>query len=243
MVEGLSHRYGKRSALDEASLSIGRGVTILLGPNGAGKTTLMKLVAGQLRVRRGSVHVGGAPLSRASRSQVGYLAQDPQVFGRFTCREFVTYCGWLRGLSSRQAWQRADEALREVDLIDRIDARASTLSGGMRRRLAIAAVIVAAPSVILLDEPMSGLDPEQRSEVRRTIQELGRSATVLVSTHILYDVSTLADDVCLLHQGRMAFSGPVITFLGTSPQRATAEDVERSYAAWVGSRDDLPDPR
>ena len=235
-VKAVSHAYGRRRALDRASLCIGRGVTTLLGPNGAGKTTLMRLVAGQLRLQEGSIRLDGATLDRRSRAEVGYLPQHPQLFDRFTCLEFVTYVGWLRGLGLRQARRQAADALGAVGLADRGHDKTKTLSGGMQRRLAIAAALSSKPRVLLLDEPMSGLDPDQQHDVRQVIKALGTHASVLVATHVLQDVPSLADHVCLIHDGRVAFDGGVVAFLGTTSERATTADVERAYADRVGSR-------
>jgi ABC-type multidrug transport system ATPase subunit len=236
VVESVIHAYGRRTALDRASLRVGRGVTTLLGPNGAGKTTLMRLIAGDLRLRGGSIRIDGRALDRRSRGEVGYLPQDPQLFDRFRAVEFVTYAGWLRGLGPRKAKQHALDALALVGLADRLGDKVGTLSGGMRRRLAIAAAVSCRPRVLLLDEPMSGLDPDQQHDVRAVIEDLGRSASVLVATHVLQDVPSLADHVCLLHQGRVAFDGDVRCFLGTAPELATAAVVERAYAERIGPR-------
>ncbi len=233
LVEGVSHAFSRRTALDKASLQVGRGVTTLLGPNGAGKTTLMRLVAGQLRLQAGVISVDGRPLDRRSRAAVGYLPQDPQLFDRFTALEFVTYAGWLRGLGSRPARHLGSEALALVGLSDRSDDKVGSLSGGMRRRVAIAAAVCSRPRVLLLDEPMSGLDPDQQHDVRRVIADLASLAGVLVATHVLQDVPSLADKVCLIHRGRVVFTGDVASFLGTTPELATAPVVERAYASRV----------
>jgi ABC-2 type transport system ATP-binding protein len=232
-VRGVAHRFGSRHALVDVTLSIGLGVTTLLGPNGAGKTTLMRVVAGQLRLQQGSVVLDGLPHTRPSVARVSYLPQHPQIFGRFTCLEFVTYCAWLRGLGSRRAKLQAGAALEAVGLSDRCADHAKTLSGGMQRRLAIAAVLSSQPRIVLLDEPLAGLDPEQQHEVRRVIRQVGQDASVLVATHVLQDVVTLADKVCLIHRGRVAYDGHVIGFLGTTPQHATTADVERAYVRCV----------
>jgi ABC-2 type transport system ATP-binding protein len=172
-VRGVTHRYGRRVALADATLDLPVGVTGLLGPNGAGKSTLMKLLATAMPLQTGSVAVGDVPLVRdnltAVRRQLGYLPQRFEVMGWSTVRRNVEYAAWAHGLPSREAGERADRALVLLGLSDRAGSRARALSGGMRQRLGLACALVHEPRVLVLDEPTVGLDPAQRRGLRDAI--------------------------------------------------------------------------
>lgn len=169
-VRGVTHRYGRRVALADATLDLPVGVTGLLGPNGAGKSTLMKLLATAMPLQTGSVAVGDVPLVRdnltAVRRQLGYLPQRFEVMGWSTVRRNVEYAAWAHGLPSREAGERADRALVLLGLSDRAGSRARALSGGVRQRLGLACALVHEPRVLVLDEPTVGLDPAQRRGLR-----------------------------------------------------------------------------
>lgn len=241
-VRGLSHSYGRLSALREVSFSAGLGVTALLGPNGAGKSTLFGVVAGVLGRQHGEVTVECPGIHERPTSSAGSLTscvllpQEPSLLDSFTCSEFVAYCAWTRGAGSRACQGLATQALARVDLSDRAGSKVRSLSGGMRRRLAIAATIAVPSPVLLLDEPMSGLDPAQRLEVRELITDLGQDRVVLMATHVLQDIPGLAARIILLDAGRISFDGDVWEFLG--PDRSTSrtvslEALERRYLALV----------
>ena len=176
-VRGVTHRYGRRVALADATLDLPVGVTGLLGPNGAGKSTLMKLLATAMPLQTGSVAVGDVPLVRdnltAVRRQLGYLPQRFEVMGWSTVRRNVEYAAWAHGLPSREAGERADRALALLGLSDRAGSRARALSGGMRQRLGLACALVHEPRVLVLDEPTVGLDPAQRRGLRDDLRALG----------------------------------------------------------------------
>jgi ABC-2 type transport system ATP-binding protein len=167
-VEGVSHAYGDFQALRDVSLRAECGVTVLLGPNGVGKSTLFQAISGGIRRQAGVVRFRPEdPAGRATAVRLGFalLPQEPPLFPAFTCREFVGYCAWTRGARARDAGELADDALALVRLSERANSKVRSLSGGMRRRLAIAATISVPSHVLLLDEPMAGLDPAQRVEV------------------------------------------------------------------------------
>lgn len=218
----LSYSYRRRSALTEVSFKLNRGVVFLVGANGAGKTTLLKLLAGELR----------PPASAfvAPRVGISYLPQSPQLCKTMLSREFVAYCGWLQGLSPREAKSAADEALHQVGLSERANALTRELSGGMQRRLAIAGVLVSRRKILLLDEPMSGLDPQQRSEVRQLLADLGRTNLVLVSSHVMQDIAQVSDEILMLNKGRLIFHGSLSEFLeDPSASNPTLERLESKF--------------
>src|SRR5215208_6848542 len=214
---GLTKHYGQVEALTDLTLDIPAGTVFgFLGPNGAGKTTAMKIVAGLARPTAGSATVNGVPVSPAGahRRELGYLAQDPRFYGWMTGRETLRYVARFHRVStSREEW--IDELLRRVGIADAGNRRTSTYSGGMRQRLGIAQALVGRPAVILLDEPVSALDPIGRKNVLELMQELKGETTVFYSTHILDDVQRVSDYVAILDHGRLVKSAPTHLLLGS----------------------------
>ncbi|MGN9809594.1 ABC transporter ATP-binding protein [Micromonospora sp. BQ11] len=213
-VRGVTLRYGRTTALHDVSFAFGAGVTGLLGPNGAGKTTLLRVLATAITPDTGTVSVFGAdpsaPAGRlAARRRLGYMPQEPGFHPNFTTFEFVDYVAILKELGDRRTrHDQVRHALAEVGLSDERSRRIKALSGGMRRRVALAAAIVGHPDLLILDEPTVGLDPEQRLRFRELIAELGERCTVLLSTHQTEDVMSLCRRVVVLHTGRVRFEGP-----------------------------------
>ena len=205
--------YGRHRALDGVSLAFGTGVTGLLGPNGAGKTTLLRVVATALEPSAGAVDVLGldprAPAGRLSvRRRLGYVPQEPGFHPGFTAFQFLDYVAILKELTDRR--RRHQEVRRVLDAVDLMDVRGKrikSLSGGMRRRVAVGAALLGDPDLLVMDEPTAGLDPEQRLRFREFLGELGERHTVLLSTHQTEDVMSLCRRVVVLHGGRVRFEG------------------------------------
>jgi ABC-2 type transport system ATP-binding protein len=211
-VEGLTRRYpGGVLALDGLAMEVPTGSVFgLLGPNGAGKTTTLRLLAGLTRPTAGRAIVAGTVVADdplAVRRQLGYLEQDPRAYGWMTGREQVAMLGRLHGLHGDGLGRAVDGALARVDLVSAADRRTGTYSGGMRQRLGIAGALVHRPPVIVLDEPVSALDPEGRRDVLALIASLRGEATVLFSTHVLADVERICDRVAILDHGRLVVEG------------------------------------
>ncbi|TCO60739.1 ATP-binding cassette domain-containing protein [Actinocrispum wychmicini] len=212
-VTGLVKRHGRRLVLDGLDLSIGTGVTGLLGPNGAGKSTLLRCLATTLAPDTGSIRALGLDPARRDertelRRRLGYLPQEPGPYPHFTAFDLVDYVAILKDMTDRRSRHReVRRVLAEVDLTDRAATRVRRLSGGMRRRLALAQALLGAPELLVLDEPTVGLDPEQRMRFRALVSRLGESRTVLLSTHQTEDVAALCERVVVLAGGRVAFDG------------------------------------
>lgn len=216
-VQDLTVRYRRKTALDGVRLDFGNGVHGLLGPNGAGKTSLIRVLAtvstptsGEVRLLDRRVTARGSEGHRArteARRQLGYLPQQFGYYPGFTVREFVSYVAWLKEIPGHLAAAAVERAVARVGLTDRIDTKVRTLSGGMIRRIGIAQAIVNEPRLLLLDEPTAGLDPEQRVDFRELLRDLGREATVLVSTHLVEDVAAACSQVTLVDGGRVAYRG------------------------------------
>ncbi|MFF0778751.1 ATP-binding cassette domain-containing protein [Streptomyces sp. NPDC003720] len=237
-MSGLWVRHRKHLALDGVDLDLGTGVHGLLGPNGAGKTSLIRVLATVARPSAGRVEILGQDTAghrgrSAVRRDLGYLPQEFGYYPGFTVREFVGYVAWLKEMPAARVPAAVAEAVARVGLADRADAKIRTLSGGMVRRVGIAQAIVNEPGVLLLDEPTAGLDPEQRVEFRELLRELGASATVVVSTHLVEDVAAACTEVTLLDGGRIAYRGTprTLTLLGETSGGPGDHPIERGYTA------------
>ena len=214
---GLTKHYKGVQALTDLTLDVPQGTVFgFLGPNGAGKTTAMKVLAGLARATSGTAFVNGVQVSAAGghRRQLGYLAQDPRFYGWMSGRETLRYVASFRGSDSRrEPW--ISSLLDRVGIADAADRKTSTYSGGMRQRLGIAQALVGRPAVILLDEPVSALDPSGRKDVLDLMRELKGETTVFYSTHILDDVQRVSDHVAILDQGRLVKTAPTHELLGS----------------------------
>lgn len=222
-VDGVCAAYGRRRVLHGVDWVVRPGVTGLLGPNGSGKTTLLSVLVGLLRPTEGTVtvHSGAAGGSTQAGdgdgdggrvgggARFGFVPQRWSVLGAMRVAEAVEYTAWGTDVPRRDCTDAAHRAVRAVGLADKARDRVRTLSGGQRQRLGIAAGLANDPEVLVLDEPTVGLDPDQRWRVRDLIAELGRTRTVLLSTHLLDEVSHLCQRVGVLAQGRLVFDGPV----------------------------------
>ncbi|MCL2448246.1 MAG: ABC transporter ATP-binding protein [Polyangiaceae bacterium] len=209
-------------AVRGVSFEVRRGETLgLVGPNGAGKSTTIKMLTGLVRATRGSVEIfGSAAPAPEAMARIGFLPESPTVHPCLTAREFVSMCGRLSGLSGAALTRAVARAFDRVSTADDIDRPARTLSKGMLQRVALAAAIVHDPELLILDEPMSGLDPVGRKEVRDLVaEEKRRGRTVLFSSHILGDVELLCDRVCILHGGEVVASGRLDDLLSSGKRR------------------------
>ena len=201
---------GKTTVVRDLNLEIRRGdVFGLLGPNGAGKTTTIKMILGLLRPDRGDVKLFGlSPRNPAARARIGFLPENPYFYDYLTAREFLDFYGRLQGLSGGSRRRRIDETLRRVGLEGKDNVALRKFSKGMIQRVGLAQAIQHNPDLVVLDEPMSGLDPVGRREVRDLILSLrDAGTTVCFSSHILQDAEMICDRVAILKQGRRIASG------------------------------------
>lgn len=210
----LSKTYpGNVHALNGVSLSIGIGMFGLLGPNGAGKTTLMRILAGLIRPTSGTVSVDGHDLGthagrQAAKAMLGYLPQELGLYPSLSAREFLDYLAILKGINDPRA-RRAQigELLDLVRLTDMADRKLKSFSGGMKRRFGIAQALLGSPRLLIVDEPTVGLDPEERVRFRSLLTELARRCTVILSTHIIEDISASCNMLAVLDAGRLLYQG------------------------------------
>ncbi len=213
IIHDLSKIYpnGNR-ALSGLNLKIGNGIFGLLGPNGAGKSTLMRILVTLMEPSSGRVTVNGLDLQkhrREVRSWLGYLPQDFRFFPRLRTREFLDYMARLSGMKNKKERAAAiDRILEEVGLFEARDRMASKLSGGMKRRLGIAQALIHRPKILVIDEPTTGLDPEERIRFRNLLSEISAGEVIIIlSTHIVGDISSTCNHMTLLNRGEIAFTG------------------------------------
>jgi ABC-2 type transport system ATP-binding protein len=193
-----------------------------LGPNGAGKTTTIKMLTGLIAATRGTASIFGVPIpSPAAMARVGFLPENPYIYPYLTPREFVTLCARLSGVRSAGLGRRVERILERTGIPEAIDRPSRALSKGMLQRAGLAAALVHEPELLILDEPMSGLDPVGRKEVRDLIVEEKRAGrTIVFSTHILADVEMLCDRVCILRKGEVVVSGVLRKLLDSGAKRS-----------------------
>jgi ABC-2 type transport system ATP-binding protein len=209
-------------AVKSVSFQVERGdIFGFLGPNGAGKTTTIKVLTGLIRPSGGRASLFGKPLPNTrAREKVGFLPENPYVYPYLTPLEFVQLCGRLSGLSRASARDRARTVLDQVGVLYAADRQVGRLSKGMLQRTGLAAALVGDPELLILDEPMSGLDPVGRKEVRDLIfHERKRGRTIFFSTHILSDVEMLCDKVSILRKGEVVVSGRLVDLLKRDVRR------------------------
>mgnify|MGYP000173911027 CR=1 FL=1 len=220
-------RYGPRTVVDGVSLQIKTGAVVgLLGPNGAGKSTTMKLLTGFLSPSEGQARVGGFDVSthRIEASQkLGYLPENGPLYEEMTPLGFLKYVGGVRGMSSAELSNRLEFVMEKCDLSTVWKKPIRKLSRGFRQRVGMAQALLHDPDILILDEPTSGLDPNQNQSVRDLIRSLGKTKTILLSTHILQEVKAVCSRVILINQGSVVFDGPVDE-LGNSQ-----EDMEERF--------------
>jgi ABC-2 type transport system ATP-binding protein len=213
LIEHVSKRYGSHKALRGIDLHIEQGMFGLLGPNGAGKTTLLRILATLLRPTSGRVVIGSFDLGQAAhrkavRAHLGYLPQELGLYPDLTGREFLDYMGLLKRLYDRTARRRQIAALLEVvSLAGSADRKIKTYSGGMKRRLGIAQALLGNPQLLVVDEPTAGLDPEERIRLRTLLTRLAQDRVVILSTHVVEDISQTCERLAVLDQGQLVFDG------------------------------------
>ena len=203
---------GGKHALHDVQLEIPTGMFGLLGPNGAGKSSLMRILATLMEPNSGEVNIFGYDLRRQRkeiRSIMGYLPQDFRFFAKYKTHEFLDYAARLSGMTNtRKRKQAVDEMLETVGLFDARERYANQLSGGMKRRLGIAQALIHHPKVIIVDEPTTGLDPEERIRFRNLLAEFSKKeVTIILSTHIVGDISSTCNCMALMNHGRVSFFG------------------------------------
>jgi len=242
----VSKWYGQVIGLNDVSVSVPAGITGLLGPNGAGKSTFMKLITGQLKPSKGSVSVLGEPIWANPHLyfQIGFCPEQDAFYERMTGLEWVSALVRLNGLGENEAKEAATRALTAVDLMEAADKKIGAYSKGMRQRVKLAQAIVHDPGLLILDEPLGGMDPLARRRTIRLIREWARAGkSIIVSSHILHEIESMTSNILLINNGRILAEGDVHSIRDLIDEHphtvfVRAEDPRRLAREFL-SRDDV----
>jgi ABC-2 type transport system ATP-binding protein len=206
-IQHLSKRYGEKLAVDDLSFSVGAGEVLgFLGANGAGKSTTMRMIAGFIAPTQGEISICGHDIERAAiaaKRCMGYLPEGAPSYGEMRVAEFLDFVADIRGLAGSRRQKRRAVVVERLGLGEVLEQTIDTLSKGFRRRVGLAQALIHDPQVLILDEPTDGLDPNQKHEVRRLINELGKDKLVIVSTHILEEVHAVCSRAIIIADGRI----------------------------------------
>ena len=209
-VRSLSKNYGKVQALKNVSFKIDTGVYGLLGPNGAGKSTMIRIITGSMRASSGEVLYKGSRIrenEKAYKKILGYVPQRQGMYDSFTAARFLEYMAVLKELKRKEIPEEVERVLKIVGLQEDALRRLGGFSGGMKQRVLIAQALLGDPRIIILDEPTAGLDPKERIKIRNFISRIGENRTILLATHVVSDVESIAREILLLGDGELKDKG------------------------------------
>ena len=231
-IQNVTKRYGKITALSGLTVTFTPGIYGILGANGAGKSTMMNLITDNVKRDGGSITFDGDKF----RAQLGYMPQQQGVYEHMTAESFVTYIGRLKGLRGRDLKREVNEVLELTNLSNVRHKKVGGFSGGMKQRVLLAQALLGDPKVLILDEPTAGLDPKARVRIRNFIKELARDRIVLLATHIVSDIESIADEVLLMKKGELLRMAPPAELIASIPEtwtpvayRLNLEDVYLYY--------------
>ena len=242
-VSHLTKQYGNHLAVDDVSFTVADGqICGLLGPNGAGKSTIMNILTGYLSATSGQVTVAGHPLPEeadAAKACVGYLPEQPPLYPEMTVQEYLTFAAELTGVKKAERKEQVCRAARRTGLEAVLPRLIRSLSKGYKQRVGIAQALLGSPRLIILDEPMVGLDPAQVIEIRKLIRELGRAHTVILSSHILSEVQAVCQQILILSKGHLAAAGSLeeLTADGKSLEKVFLELTDGEPEEATGEED------
>lgn len=205
-INNISKSYGKKQALNGVSFEMENGVYGLLGPNGAGKSTLIRILVGVMEASGGEIMVNGKrikPSDREYRSKLGYLPQSLDFYPEFTGLDYLRFVAALKGMEGAAAESKIKALAEQVHLTDDLHRKCVNYSGGMKRRLGIAQALLNDPELLILDEPTAGLDPHERIKFRNLVSVFSRNRTVLLSTHIVSDIDSIAKETVMIKNGKV----------------------------------------
>ena len=206
-VENITKKYGGFTAVKNINFEIEDGEIVgFLGPNGAGKSTTMNMITGFIEPTSGKIIVDGNDISKKpkkAKKQIGYMPEGVPLYSDLTVKEFVTYMAEIKGVSSKEKKEKVQKALEETGLLEVQNRLTKNLSRGYKQRVSMAGALVSNPKVIILDEPTVGLDPKQVTEIRALIKELGKNHTIILSSHILSEVSQICNRVIIINKGQI----------------------------------------
>ena len=209
-IVNLTKSYQHKNANENINLTLESGVYGLLGPNGAGKTTLMKQIATLKQPTSGKILYNGKDINSLEdeyRAVVGYLPQDFDAYKNFSAKDFLLYIGALKGMSKSEAREKTEKLLKLVGLQEVKNKYISKFSGGMKRRVGIAQALLNDPKILILDEPTAGLDPQERARFRNLLSQIGKETIVILSTHIISDIESVAKETIMIKDGKVLLQG------------------------------------
>ncbi|MBC8079240.1 MAG: ABC transporter ATP-binding protein [Gorillibacterium sp.] len=231
----LTKAFGRVRAVDDITFTIGKGrCAALLGPNGAGKTTTLNMLCGLLRPTSGTIGLTGNQ-GTDIRKHIGYMPQFPVFFNWMTGREFLIFAGRLFKLERKELASRADELLKMIGLYEVRNRRIGGYSGGMKQRLGFAQAMIHRPELLVLDEPVSALDPVGRREILELLRVMKNETTILFSTHVLHDAEDLCDDILIMKAGKIVLAGPLDELRRDYQKPLIYVEAEVSLQEWAES--------
>lgn len=229
-LEHISKEYKNTTALDDFSMTFSEGIYGLLGPNGAGKSTLMKLITRNIKPTAGEIYLDGTDihtLKREYQRLIGYMPQQQEIYPFYTGRMFLAYMGLLKGVEKKMLNVEIEKYASKVNLLDVLDRKVGTYSGGMKQRLLIAQAFLGDSKIIIFDEPTAGLDPKERIHVRNLIHDNSAGKIILIATHVVQDIEDIASQIMLLKKGVLIeMAAPeILTGRITDKENPDLEDV------------------
>ena len=234
-IRDLRKKFGHMDAVKGIDFELEEGMCVsLLGPNGAGKTTTLKMLSGLLAPTAGTITFKGEQISDL-RPLIGYLPQYPTFFPWMTGKEFLVFAGQLAKLNRKEAERRSMELLERVGLTHAMKRRIGGYSGGMKQRLGLAQALIHRPSLLILDEPVSALDPLGRREVLDMMREIKKETTILFSTHVLHDAEEISDHILIMHAGDIVVSGGLREVMESNRQPVIEIEFESQESEWLKS--------
>jgi ABC-2 type transport system ATP-binding protein len=217
-VRNLTKRYGPHTAVDNISFSVSKGEVVgFLGPNGAGKSTTMNVLTGYLSATEGDVIIDGTNILEAPeqvKQRIGYLPENPPIYGEMTVREYLNFVCRIKKVPKKDIRDRIEGGLHTVGIVEVFNRRIGNLSKGYKQRVGLAQALMGDPEILIMDEPTAGLDPKQIIEIRELIKKLGQDRTVMLSSHILHEVSAICKRVMIINEGRIVADGDPATIGG-----------------------------
>lgn len=228
-MENITKRYGDKKALDSVSVTLTEGIYGLLGPNGAGKSTMMNIITGNLKPDSGKLLWRGKEatgLGTAYRSLLGYAPQQQGLYDTFSGRRFLAYMATLKGIPKKKIKTEIERVLTYVNLAETADRPIGAYSGGMKQRILIAQALLGDPKLLILDEPTAGLDPKERVRIREKIKDISGGKIILISTHVVSDIQSIAKEIILLKNGCIVDRGTVSSLCA---EYDDVSDLEQVY--------------
>ena len=232
-IEHLTKKYGEKVALRDFTYTFTPGIYGILGANGAGKSTLMNLITDNVKRNEGQILWDGTDilkLGKSFRAKLGYMPQQQGMYNEFSARAFLRYMAQIKEIPKKQADEQIEQLLDVVNLREDAHKKVGGFSGGMRQRVLLAQALLGDPKIMILDEPTAGLDPRERLRLRQYISDLAQDRIVFLTTHIVSDIESIADDVLLMKQGELVRHGAPEVLIAS----CGGKDLEDVYMAYLG---------